>query len=143
MHVVLLRTLTRKSILGFGNFKDVSIQNMIDMRMERELLHIYYTCRNIDFCQDLKDELCISGEREINKKEKQEERYIKKTYTYIAWCLKEMLNKRGEEQNEINKKQMYKTQQYKKKQVVQRQRVLSGTKFSKGALRSKNQNTFK
>ena len=77
MSVLLLRTVTRKSILGFGNFKDITIQNMIDMHMERELLHIYYTCRNIDFNQDLKDELCISGEREINKKEKQEERYIK------------------------------------------------------------------
>lgn len=143
MSVVLLRTVTKKSILGFGNYKDVTIQNMIDMRMERELLHIYYTCRNIDFCQELKDELCISGEREINKKEKQEERYIKQTYMYIGWCLKEMLTKRGEEQNEIHKKQMYKTKQYKKKQVVNRERVLNSTKFSKGALKSKNQNTFR
>lgn len=143
MSVVLLRTVTRKSILGFGSHKDVTIQNMIDMRMERELLHIYYTCRNIDFSQDLKDELCISGEREINKKEKQEERYIKQTYMYIAWCLKEMLIKRGEDQNEIHKKQMYKTKQYKKKQVVNRERVLNSTKFSKGALKSRNQNTFR
>ena len=76
MSVVLLRTVTKKSILGFGSYQDVSIQNMIDMRMEKELLHIYYTCRNIDFCQELKDELCISGEREINKKEKQDEKQL-------------------------------------------------------------------
>lgn len=143
MSVVLLRTVTKKSILGFGSYQDVSIQNMIDMRMERELLHIYYTCRNIDFCQELKDELCISGEREINKKEKQEERYIKQTYTYIAWCLKEMLNKRGEDQNQINIHQMTKTKKFKKRQVDMRQKVLNGTIFSKGALKSKNQNTFK
>ena len=142
MSVLLLRTVTRKSILGFGNFKDITIQNMIDMHMERELLHIYYTCRNIDFNQDLKDELCISGEREINKKEKQEERYIKQTFTYIGWCIKEMLEKRGEEQNEINKRQMHKAKKRKKKQVAMREMAHKSTIYSKGSLKSKNQNTY-
>ena len=70
MSIVLLRTLTRKSILGFGKYVDLTVQNMLDTFLSKELLNIYYTCRNIDFNQDLKDELCIHGEREINKKEK-------------------------------------------------------------------------
>lgn len=143
MSVVLLRTLTRKSIIGFGNFRDMSVQNLIDLRMERELLNIYYTCRNIDFNQELKDELCISGEREINKKEKGESRYVEKGHMYQNWCLKEILDKRGEKQNEINNKQIYKTKQYQKKQAYMKEKAHSSTIFSKGALKSKNQNRYK
>jgi hypothetical protein len=65
MSSVLLRTLTRKSIIGFGNYRDLTVQNLIDLFKQKELLGIYYTCRNIDFCQDLKDELFITAEREI------------------------------------------------------------------------------
>ena len=94
MSVLLLRTLTRKSIIGFGYFRDLTIQNLLDMCMHRELLSIYYNMRNIDFAQDIKDELCIYGDREINKKDKKEERFDKDSNYKIRCCIQEYLSKK-------------------------------------------------
>ena len=137
MSIVLLRTLTRKSILGFGKYVDLTVQNMLDTFLSKELLNIYYTCRNIDFNQDLKDELCIHGEREINKKEKKDERYILNYGHYMYECLKEMAEKKTEEQEKI-----ILGYRRKEKQVRGTQGALSRTIFSKGANRGKNQNTY-
>lgn len=139
MSVVLLRTLTRKSLIKFGAYSDLTVQNLLDTHRYKELLHIYYTCRNIDFNQDLKDELCISGEREIDKKIKKEERYIEKTYQYIGWCMKEMIDKKSEQQTFIDGRMMYKIKQNKKKQTAQREGYLKRTIYSKGAMQRKNQ----
>lgn len=139
MSVLLLRTITRKSIIGFGAFSDLTVQNVLDTYRYKELLHIYYTCRNIDFNQDLKDELCISGEREIDKKIKKEERYIKNTFLYIGWCMKEMINKKSKHQTFIEGRMMFKIKQNKKKLTTQREGFLKRTIFSKGAMQRKNQ----
>jgi hypothetical protein len=139
MSIVLLRTLTRKSIIGWGNFKDLSVQNLLDTFRHKELLHIYYTCRNIDFNQDLKDELCISGEREINKKEKQENRYNYPTDMYIGWCLKEMFSKKDEETLLREKRQLQKAIKHNKKRTAVREWAMAKTIYSKGALKGKNQ----
>jgi len=142
MSVVLLRTLTRKSILGFGKYVDMTVQNMLDTFQKKELLNIYYTCRNIDFNQDLKDELCIHGEREINKKEKSEKRYIDKTFYYIAMCIKEMAERNTESQEKILLGYRRKEKIFKKKQLRGSEGALSRTIFSKGAQRDKNQNKY-
>jgi hypothetical protein len=142
MSVVLLRTLTRKSILGFGKYVDITVQNMLDTFLSKELLNIYYTCRNIDLNQDLKDELCIHGEREINKKEKQDERYIPKTFFYISECIKEMSEKKTEAQEKMLLGYRRKEKIFKKKQLRGIEGALSRTIFSKGAQRDKNQNTY-
>jgi hypothetical protein len=75
--VVLLRTLTRKSIIGFGNYKDITVQNILDLRQHKVLLEIYYFFRNIDFMPDILQELFIIGERVVDKKIPKE-RYNKK-----------------------------------------------------------------
>ena len=142
MSIVLLRTLTRKSILGFGKYVDLTVQNMLDTFLSKELLNIYYTCRNIDFNQDLKDELCIHGDREINKKEKKDERYILNYGHYMYECLKEMAEKKTEEQEKIILGYRRKEKHFKKRQVRGTQGALSRTIFSKGANRGKNQNTY-
>jgi len=113
--VVLLRTLTRKSLIGFGAFVDLTVQNLLDTFRSRELLHIYYTCRNIDFNQDLKDELCISGEREINKKNNKNERYINETFLYISVCTKLMLDKQDNVMDNKNQLQFIKFNRFNKK----------------------------
>jgi len=87
MSRVLLRTLTRKSIIGFGNYRDLSVQNLIDMARHKELLSIYYNFRNIDFNQDLIDELKIDKVYRIDKKSPQEERFIKDANKYIGHCV--------------------------------------------------------
>ena len=42
MSILLLRTLTKKSIIGFGNYVDLTIQNLFDMNKHKDLLEIYY-----------------------------------------------------------------------------------------------------
>lgn len=138
MSVLLLRTLTRKSILGFGVHKDLSVQNMIDMCKVYELLSIYYTCRNIDFNQDLKDEFCIFGEREIDKKKPSESRYIENGNLYARLCMRDMIDMKDEEtrQKEIGIRRKFAFE--KKRRRKNRERILKGTVFSKGAMQARN-----
>jgi len=139
MSIVLLRTLTRKSIIGFGDYKDLTVQNLIDTFRTKELLKIYYNCRNIDFNQDLKDELCISGEREINKKEPKEERFAPKYPSYILWCIHLMLEKKDAEQVQIGNRMIFKDKVQKKKRAYFQEKALKSTIYSKGANRDNNQ----
>lgn len=64
---LLLRTLTRKSNIGFGYFKDWSVGQMIDMCKLKDLLSIYYGCGKIDFCEELKTELKLSENLQVQK----------------------------------------------------------------------------
>jgi len=68
--VIHLRKLTLKSKLGFGNLKDLTVNEILQRNKHRELLNIYYTLSNIDFDDDVKMELCLSPIRQIYKKGK-------------------------------------------------------------------------
>lgn len=66
--IVRLRTLTLKSVLGFGGWhKDKTILEMFLRYEELELLRLYYYMGNIDFNDEIKEKLCITKEREIEK----------------------------------------------------------------------------
>jgi len=138
MSVLLLRTLTRKSIIGFGTFREWSVQNMIDMCKTYELLSIYYTCRNIDFNQDLKDELCIYGEREIDKKHPSAERYIENGNLYPRLCMRDIIDKKDEDaqKREIGLKRKFKFE--KKRRLNNKEIFIQKTVFSKGAQQARN-----
>ena len=145
MSVLLLRTITRKSIIGFGNYKDLTVQNLLDMYRAKELLHIYYSCRNIDFNQDLKDELCIYGEREINKKDKtdkKEDRYADNLWLHVNNCLSEMLNKKNDEEIEQGNGMLRKIKYTYKKNQKNRESAQNRNVFSKGAMQRKNQGKY-
>ena len=68
MSILLLRTLTKKSIIGFGNYVDLTIQNLFDMNKHKDLLEIYYFFDNIDYNQEIKNDLYIINDRIIDKK---------------------------------------------------------------------------
>tara|TARA_R110000764_G_scaffold70747_1_gene146084 strand:+ start:16 stop:420 length:405 start_codon:yes stop_codon:yes gene_type:complete len=70
MSVLLKRVLTFKSNIGFGDFKDFTVQQVIDVGKEYELVKMYYNLDRIDFRQDVKDRLFITKEREIVKPSK-------------------------------------------------------------------------
>ena len=143
MSVLLLRTITKKSIIGFGMFTDITVQNLIDMVRHKELLNIYYTCRNIDFCQELKDELCIYGEREIDKKINKENRYGNNAdnniFKLINDCLQEIISKKSEAQNISDFHLLCKTKKLNKKYNNSKEKALNSTIFSKGAQKYRNQ----
>lgn len=143
MAVLLLRTLTRKSVIGFGQHRELTVQNMIDTCRTHDLLHIYYSCRNIDFNQDLKDELCIYGEREINKKEYSEIRYISNARYLIGQCMREMIDKKDDvtRQKELNFR--YKMKVENRKHFARKERWLKSTIYSKGAMQARNQGHYK
>jgi hypothetical protein len=138
MSIVLLRILTRKSVLGFGLYKDWTVQNMIDMCNLRELLDIYYNCRNIDFSQDLKDELCIYGEREIDKRNPPKHRYIPNAGFYTRICMKEIIDKKSESQRaiEFGLKRKFKFES--KRRLNRKEKWTKSTIYSKGALQAMN-----
>ena len=64
---LMLRKLTSKSIIGFGAYKDLTVQDLINLQRESELLSIYYNLAKIDFSDEVKKELCIDEKRSIKK----------------------------------------------------------------------------
>ena len=72
-----LRTLTMKSKLGFGKYKDYTVQQMIDLRRNTELISAYYKLTSINYNQDILDELKIVGGYVIAKPSSDKEMYYK------------------------------------------------------------------
>lgn len=70
--MILKRTLTRKSILGFGYFdvRDLSVQMMLDLGKHSFLINAYFNLDKIDFIDDVLTELGITNEWRIEKPNK-------------------------------------------------------------------------
>lgn len=77
MSNLLLRRLTRKSIIGFGNYRDLTVQNLMDLQKHDELLNMYYNLEKIDFDDDVKQELFLDEFRQIPKPGKDKAAYWK------------------------------------------------------------------
>lgn len=137
--VVLLRTLSRKSIIGFGGFTDLTVQNLLDTRKERELLRIYYFFRNIDFLPDIKEELCITPERSIDKKIQETERFQSKYYEYINLCINDIWKIQNEKWGYKIVGMRKKEKKVKKQIQIANDIGRNRTIYSKGALQKKNQ----
>lgn len=141
MSIVLLRTLTGKSVIGFGDYKDLTIQNLIDTAQHKELLHMYYFLRNIDFHEDIIKQLKIDQVYRIDKKTaKDEERYNKNYRTYINKCLSLIIEEQNEKNSKNNIVRMINTRRVKvdkKKNIEHRTNIIS----SKGYLKYKNQSS--
>lgn len=67
MDAILLRKLSRKSILQEGKYSGLSIQEMINLGHTRILRWYYYNLSNIDFLEDIKNEIGITPDVYINK----------------------------------------------------------------------------
>ena len=77
MSRVLLRTLTRKSKLGFGKHKNTTVQDLFDRKKLLELISPYYKLTTINYAEDILDELEISPEWRIEKPGSDKELYYK------------------------------------------------------------------
>ena len=140
MSIVLLRKLTRKSIIGFGDYRDLTVQNLLDMQNHKGLLEIYYFCRNVDFMPDILEELFITGERLIDKKATQEERIKRIYYSYIGKCMYDIIEQKDEihgKNNMIGIRRKNKTQRLNNQRC--NESSLNRTVFSKAANKSRNQ----
>ncbi len=75
--IPLLRTMTRKSRLGFGKYKDLTIQHIIDMRLNSVLVSSYFKLTSINYIEDILQEIGISEEYRIEKPSSDREMYYK------------------------------------------------------------------
>lgn len=72
-----LRTLTRKSKLGFGKYKDLTVQKIIDMRMPLVLISPYYKLTSINYIEDILIELKITEDYRIEKPSANKDEYYR------------------------------------------------------------------
>ena len=75
--VTLLRTLTRKSILKFGQYSDLQVQNLLDLQRYKYLRWVYFNCSNINFMDDILEEIKIPLNFRIVKPSKNPDLHIK------------------------------------------------------------------
>lgn len=67
MSNLLLRKMALKSIIGFGNYPLLSVQELINMEKHSVLIQMYYRLGKIDFTDEVKGMLKITKDREITK----------------------------------------------------------------------------
>ena len=65
--VTILRKLARKSTLNFGQFADMTVQQVIDLKHHRVLRWYYFNSSNITFMDDILDELNVTEKWRIAK----------------------------------------------------------------------------
>jgi len=77
MDLIRLRTLTDKSVLGFGQYRDMTLRQIIDYGKTNYLGWVYFNCETIDFHIDLLNEIYINHKYRLTKPAKAPELYEK------------------------------------------------------------------
>lgn len=67
MEAILLRRLTEKSLVGFGKYAALTVQQVIDLQHTRYLRWVYFNSSNIDFIDSILDRISITPDCKINK----------------------------------------------------------------------------
>lgn len=83
MGIILLRKLALKSIIGFGAYRDLTVQDMLNLKRHKELIQLYYNLSGIDYVEEVKEHLRITPDREIAKPGKDK--------TYYIWHMGDMV----------------------------------------------------
>lgn len=72
-----LRTMTRKSKIGFGKYKEKTVQELLDLRRNLVLISAYYKLTSINYKEDILNELKITEQYRIEKPSANKEIYYK------------------------------------------------------------------
>lgn len=64
---ILLRTLSRKSIVGIGQLKTLTVADAFALEYQAKLIAAYYCNNTISFSDDILEDLGITGEYRIAK----------------------------------------------------------------------------
>jgi hypothetical protein len=67
MPVTLLRTLTEKSLLGFGKYADMRVGEVIALNKRPYLRWAYFNCSKITFSPEVLGKLLIAEDKRIEK----------------------------------------------------------------------------
>ena len=117
--VVLLRKLTEKSKIGFGDYKDYTVQNLMDLHKAYILRGYYYTLSKISYSDSVLESLMIA-DMQIDKPgtDKESYKFIKEYFNGLRPIrLIELSNKR-----------------YKKAAKKRLEKIARDSKFTKGSL---------
>lgn len=121
MSIILLRKMTLKSIIGFGHYADLRVQELIQMNKEKDLLQMYYRLGGIDFDDTVKEMLCITKERQIPKPGKDYDLYIKNVYSIIKDIM---------ERNTANNPDGLETRMYRKESYANKKHEIVRSKIA-------------
>jgi hypothetical protein len=138
METTLKRTLTRKSILGFGykEIRDLSIQMLLDLRKHRMLIDAYFNLQKIDFVDDVLNEIGITEQYRIPKPGRSEN-MRKKFYTDL------IAKERQQEKTDLDRiKEANSVMKDKRKAYIRKEMEVKYTS-NKGYLKGKNQGKFR
>ena len=137
--VVLLRTLTLKSYLGFGKWPDLSIRNILDCKgiaANKYLVWLYYRASRISFNEEILKRLGIYDKIKINKpgkiSEKELSNYLSKATDNRMLEYNKMSQEDKYRANGMARKEYF----YKKRQEKGRQIVIKNKLQSKGLLKN-------
>ena len=75
--IPLKRTLTYKSKLGFGKWKDYTVQELLNLRKKNILISPYFKLSSINYIEEILIELGITEEYRIDKPSINNEMYLK------------------------------------------------------------------
>ena len=100
MDVLRLRILARKSVHGFGysDNKDLSVQQLLDLRKFRIMINAYFGLDRISYADDILDELCITKDLRIEKPGKLP---YKEVNELVSKCMNNIYSK-GTEKEKMN-----------------------------------------
>jgi|10_taG_2_1085330.scaffolds.fasta_scaffold25297_1 hypothetical protein len=72
---ILLRTLTLKSKIGVGKYKDETVEHAIQRKKQRDLISMYYKLTTINFNTEVLELLGITGDWIIKKPSSNKDMY--------------------------------------------------------------------
>jgi hypothetical protein len=75
--IATLRILTRKSKLGFGKWKDYTVQELLNLKKYMVLISPYYKLTSINYIEDILVELKITEQYRIKKPSSNKEEYYR------------------------------------------------------------------
>lgn len=145
---ILLRKLTRKSVLGFGKYAESTVQHVIDTYHTRLLRWYYYNSSNITFTDDILEEIGITDEFKINKPGKDpelgEKLDQKKDSIHKQVIIKTTIKFGGSVENAImgiesHRKRVENAKLYKKQKSRHHEDSLY---FSKSSMKARNEGHF-
>jgi hypothetical protein len=144
MSIVLLRTLTKKSIIQGGKHQGLQVADVL-LRSKISLIYSYFNYSGISFTSDVLDELHIAEEDRIAKPGKDVEKFKKyeernhylaaKSQALKSYDLKDI---NGGLVNVIKRKINKGKALAKYKGLIERERIT----YSKASLKAKNQNKW-
>lgn len=130
---VRLRVLTRKSILGFGysDVRDLSVQQLLDLKKYKVLISSYYGLDKIDFQDDILNELLITEEFRLVKPSKVDRSVLNSTVSESLKRLYDSMDDKHRMGASSHAKKMSRIKSLKTDRV-------NNTRFSKDNLMNKN-----